>query len=208
MVNKATLDAEADKYLTQVYMDVGIAGTSDQAKYDHLSQIVERLAELNRTSSIDKKTTGTISERLCKLGLYPLTTAGFAPLRKFGKGWGWLGDFLLPGHPYDVAVSVKSYSAKERLLASGTGSLLTPTIGWGLFERTSEWSENRTISYLYRGFLAIYMPSRTLISLTPAARHIMNNNGKPLLRNVDEFPADLGNAIHRSHPDRLDIRKI
>ena len=60
---------------------------------------------------------------------------------------------------------LKSYKAKERLLVSGSGSLLVPTIGWGLFDDPNLWKYERLKNYLYRGFIAIYMPKDTLKKL-------------------------------------------
>lgn len=130
--------------------------------------------------------------------------------RELGRDWKWLGDVLLPGHPFDVIVSVKSFRARERLLASGSGSLLAPTIGWGLFEDPKEWSANRLQSYLYRGFVAIYMPSSTFDDLLPDAGSVENINGNRLLRKLHEFPGDLGKAtcLKGKLKGRMDIRKL
>ena len=72
-----------------------------------------------------------------------------------GENWKWLGDFVLLGYPLNIIISVKSFTAKERLLVSGTGSTLTPTIGFGLFKNPSEFKSSRLHSYILRGFLAI-----------------------------------------------------
>ena len=59
---------------------------------------------------------------------------------KLARDWKWMGDFYVRGEPFNTIVTVKSFKAKERLLSSGTGNLLSPTIGFGLFDDPAEWS--------------------------------------------------------------------
>lgn len=198
----------ADTLLNDAYTALGLSGADAATKYDAIPNIIAHLAVVNSASRISEGTTGTISERLCVLGLEQIqnTMPDFS-YRRFGKDWKWIGDILVSGDPYDLAVSVKSYKAKERLLASGTGSLLTPTVGWGLFDDVAEWSADRTASYLYRGFIAIYMPENTLAGIAADARAITNINGKPLLRDVVDFPSDLTSVI-TARTCRVDCRKL
>ncbi len=199
----------ADAVLAGVYAKLGIAGATSAQKYAAIVPIVGALHMINAANPIAVGTTGTISERLCLLGIEAVPQLA-GEMRKYGNDWRWLGDFLLPGHPYDVAVSVKSFKAKERLLASGTGSLLTPTIGWGLFDDSAEWSEDRLRSYLYRGFVSIYMPAATLAKVAiaaPAAISVRNINGNLLLRNVAQFSIDLAAAIPLGKT-RMDVREL
>ena len=197
---------ECDVILDGVFNGLGIGGNTPAQKYGNIVAIVAALQVINANQTIHVATTGKISERLCQLGIDSVPTLA-AAMRKYGLNWEWLGDFLLPGHPYDVAVSVKSFKAKERLLASGTGSLLTPTIGWGLFDDATEWSEDRCKSYLYRGFVAIYMPAATLAQVSPPAQNIRNINGNFLLRDMANFSVDLTAAIPAGK-DRLDARLL
>lgn len=198
----------ADTLLNAAYASLGVSGARAADKYAAIASIVSHLSNVHGATPITQGTTGAISERLCVLGLEQIRNdyPAFAH-RPFGKNWKWIGDILISGDPYDIAVSVKSYKAKERLLASGTGSLLTPTIGWGLFNDVREWSEARTASYLYRGFIAIYMPSETLDRVGASAKAITNINGNPLLRDLLKFPGDIAAAIKNRH-GRVDCRKL
>lgn len=196
----------ADTLLNGAYTALGLSGANAATKYSAIPGIISHLAGVHAATPINEGTTGTISERLCTLGLEQILSAHPSfHYRRFGKDWKWIGDILVSGDPYDLAVSVKSYKAKERLLASGTGSLLTPTIGWGLFDDVREWSADRTASYLYRGFVAIYMPGPTLAGIGAPARAITNINGKPLLRDLVSFPRDITAALVSA---RVDCRKI
>jgi hypothetical protein len=208
---------EADRLLEKVYEQLDLANEPSPAKrYERIAEIVSKLKQINdrrpKNQKIAAATTGTISERLCKIGLLAFVQMAFGDkhenlLRDFGRQWEWVGDFLIPGHPFDVTVSVKSFKARERLLASGSGSFLAPTIGWGLFNDASEWTANRVPSYIYRGFVAIYLPAEFLTALTNESKAIRNLNGRPLLRPLHEFPADLTNAANRKIL-RIDFRKI
>lgn len=197
---------QADSILDTVYQTLNLTNATVVQKYAQIVSIVIELQQINAVQQINVGTTGTISERLCKLGIDSVP-ALINQTRKYGKDWKWLGDFLLPGDPYDVAVSVKSFKAKERLLASGTGSLLTPTIGWGLFDDPTEWSETRSQSYLYRGFVSIYMPLSTLLLVSAQARSVCNINGKPLLRDLAEFSNDLASGITSGH-SRINVKSL
>ena len=131
-------------------------------KYKCLDQINSELDKFNQTLSkpMNVKTTGTISERLVQLAL-----EGYMPeswYKLTDSKYQWLGDFGIQGYPLSAIISVKSFTAKERLLVSGTGTLHAPTIGWGRFKDPSEFSEERLKAYLFRGFLAIYMPRDTI----------------------------------------------
>lgn len=199
---------KADTLLDDTYSALGLTGKPASVKYAAISRIISYLAKVNAATKVDVVTTGAISERLCVLGLDQVkeTVHSFG-YRRFGTDWKWIGDLLVPGDPYDLAISVKSYKAKERLLASGTGSLLTPTIGWGLFDDPTEWSADRTASYLYRGFAAIYMPARTLANVSDDAKSVTNNNGIPLLRDLQTFPGNIQVAIS-AKTNRVDCRKL
>jgi hypothetical protein len=199
---------QADTHLDEAYSALGLSGRPASEKYAVIDDIISHLAAVNAAAKIGLGTTGAITERLCVLGLEEVkeTVRSFG-YRKFRRDWKWIGDLLVPGDPYDLAISVKSYKAKERLLASGTGSLLTPTIGWGLFNDPSEWSADRTASYLYRGFVAIYMPADTLARVPVKARNVANINGIPLLRDLLTFPGNVRDAISNK-TNRVDFRKL
>jgi len=191
----------ADKILKDVYKKLGISDKSDVVKYENLDKIIQLLQAINNASPINPKTTGTITERLCELAIRSEMGGDYS--RMPGE-WQWLADYSLYGVPFNVIVSVKSFKVKERLMASGSGSLLTPTIAWTLADDYREFGESRTRSYVYAGFIAIYMPAKTLVKVSSDARKVMNVNGKPLLRDVSDFIKDMSSA--KNH-NRIDIRK-
>lgn len=217
IAKKKRPSTEADRLLEKVFTKLDLANEPSPAKqYDRITEIVSELKQINDSKPKSRKiapaTTGTISERLCNIGLRAFVQGAFghdseSVLRKFGKQWEWVGDFLIPGHPFDVSVSVKSFKARERLLASGSGSFLAPTIGWGLFNDKSEWTADRVPSYIYRGFVAIYLPKAFLGELEARSKAINNLNGRPLLRPLHDFPTDLISAAN-TRMRRIDFRKI
>ena len=148
----------------------------------------------------DVSLTGTITERICKIGL----EAG-APDKhsKLPKDWKWVGDFMIIGKPYNIFVSVKSYSARERLIASGTGQQAAPVIGYGLFDKKSEWSIGRVRQYLQRGFVAIYMPNKLLSKLSTESKNIKNAYNRPFLRDISAFSDDLIAGYNKGKDDKF-----
>jgi len=182
----------ADELIEQVLADLRLADAGPAACYAAIDAVVAHLAEINRVKTIAENTTGTISERLCEWGLKESVPDTYYPLRSFqGIKWDWLGDFGIVGYPLNVFVSVKSFKAKERLLVSGSGNPLAPTLGWGLFDAPGEFGASRLATMRLRGFLAIYMPERTASALGADARDIRNINGNPLVRELAAFPRDL-----------------
>lgn len=194
---------KADQLLEKAYDKLGLKSCGVSDKYSAINDIVDFLNEENEAlkssgkKPIHEKTTGTISERLCELGLkHVKEQRDHFSYQLFEDGWKWVGDFLISGHPFDLTISVKSFKARERFLASGSGSLLAPTIGWGIFDDPDEWTFRRVENYLYRGFVAIYMPSRLLSTLDRSTRNIMNTNGNKFLRGLDKFTNDLTVAVN------------
>lgn len=200
---------KADVALSTALTSLGLTAGNPKFQYDRILDIVAELAKINAVEKLASGTTGAISERLCELALkHVLTEHPPIHYKRLGKNWKWLGDFVIKGNPYDVTISVKSFKARERLLASGTGSVLAPTIGWGLFNSAEEWSEDRVRSHLYRGFVAIYMPPELVQKLSNKATRIENINGKPLIRDIRDFPADLLLALPKPTAEYLDIRLL
>ncbi|MHA2219982.1 MAG: hypothetical protein ACXACY_29170 [Candidatus Hodarchaeales archaeon] len=191
----------ADKILNKTYRTLGLETASFKEKYKKIDKIVTHLAAINAKKPINVKTTGTISERLCELAIKATSENYYDTLP---KEWKWLGDFSIFGSPFNIIVSVKSFKAKERLMASGSGGILTPTVGWGLFDDPSEWGKDRVISYLHRAFIAIYLPKTTLRRIPRSSRNIKNINGKPFLRKLDNFMSDIKKAKIGTY---VDIRK-
>ena len=193
---------QADRILDEVYTILGLNGSDHITKYQKINDIVVQLQSVNARGTIDVKTTGTISERLCELALKSVVPDIYNTL---GKDWKWIGDFSVLGNPFNLIISVKSFKAKERLMASGSGNVLSPTIGWGLFNDPDEWTEQRTKGYLFRAFIGIYMPQNLLNSLTTESRNVLNINGKPFLRSVNNFLDDLRVSLTNN---KIDITKI
>lgn len=197
----------ADKLFGEACSRLGLQDAGPDVLYRNIEHLVAELEKFNRRETIPPATTGAISERLCRQGLESVDELRF---RRAASDWKWVADFMVFGEPYDVAVSVKSFTAKERFLVSGTGSLLAPTLGWGLFKDPSEWGESRVRSILYRGFFAVYMPAGTLeavIRNNPAVQEFRNINQKPFLRDLTRFPEDLQGALDRK-TGRVDIRRL
>lgn len=184
---------KADTILNGVYSTLNLTKLNASGKYARIGKVVAQLQKVNKKSKIHEKTTGTISERLCELALKAEVGQLY---KRVGNDWNWMADFSVYGHPFNLLVSVKSFKAKERLLASGSGNNLSPIVGWGLFDDASEWNNSKRIqAYLYRSFLAIYMPKNLLMKLPQAVKDIKNINGKPFLRDLDSFPGDLRKAL-------------
>lgn len=187
---------KADELIARALSDLGIAPNADVAeKYSRVYDIVSVLQRINDAETVNVGTTGTITERICSWALNSVDEQIF--YRLTGKNTKWLGDFALLGFPLNLIVSVKSFKAKERLLMSGTGSQLVPTIGYGLFDDASEFSYDRLVSYRMRGFLAIYMPKSTFNSLSRDSREFKNWNGTALIRKIEALPADLMNSLKK-----------
>ena len=193
---------QADTILSNVYHTLSLQSSSDLEKYGRINDIVQQLQHINATRTINVKTTGTISERLCELGLKSAVQDIYNNL---GRDWKWIGDFSILGNPFNLIVSVKSFKAKERLIASGSGHILSPTIGWGLFDDINEWSIDRLNSYAFRAFIAIYMPDDLYTNLSAEVRDKKNINGNQFVRPLDTFVNDLRNSIVNN---KLDLTKI
>lgn len=164
--------------------------------YAHINEIVAHLQRQNARRRINITVTGWISERLCSFGLEAVIAGrNGGTFDRMPRHWKWLGDFYFHGEPFNTIISVKSFKAKERLLASGTGNLLSPAVGWGLFDDPSEFSYERIVSYAFRGFMAIYVPDALCEVLDAEVLRFRNINGKRLMRNLSGFVRDFRNAI-------------
>ncbi len=183
---------QADTLLNNVYQSLGIQNQSYEDKYDQINAVVNQLQVLHQLNPINGKTTGTISERLCELALMARVPNIY---KRISDKWNWMADFSILGHPFNLLISVKSFKAKERLLVSGSGNILSPTVGWGLMDDPDEWTESRTRLYLFRSFIAIYLPGSTYNLIPQPSKNVNNINGLPLLRKMEDFMTDLTNAI-------------
>jgi len=189
--------AQATILIDQAVYALGYAGLTSAELYQRVDYIVEYLdTEVNAKEKIAVGTTGAILETLCKYGLDAAVEGTPATVSKMPQQWKWVGDFSIPGDPFNLVISCKSFKAKERLLASGSGSALSPTIGWGAFNDRREFSSARLASYAYRGFVAIYMPEATRCALTQEALAFTNINGRPFIRPHSTMIADIGTALN------------
>jgi hypothetical protein len=184
-----------DDLLEQAYESLGIGESTPSEKYGHVYSIRDEIYRIAKSKKFDiqHSTTGAISERLCQLGLESAVPNTYF---KMPQSWKWVGDYYVLGAPFNTIVSVKSYKARERLLVSGTGNLLSPTIGWGLLDSPKEFSVSRLESYKYRAFMAIYAPQDKLLDhLSKEERAVTNINGNPLIRPLEDFVADLTRGV-------------
>ena len=180
----------ADRLLDKALASLGISlDAPPSERFANIYELVVALKTENDKETIAVNTTGTITDRICGWALETACPSSF--YRLTGVNTKWLGDYALLGFPLNLIVSVKSFKAKERLLMSGSGSQLVPTIGFGLFDDPAEFSAERLVSYRMRGFLAIYMPKPTRDALSESARNTKNWNGTTLVRNIEDFPRDL-----------------
>lgn len=77
------------------------------------------------------------------------------------------------------------------MLVSGSGSLLVPTVGWGFMNDPDEFKFKRLKNYLYRGFIAIYMPKDTLEQTEENSRNLENTHKKKFLRPIENLISDI-----------------
>lgn len=154
----------------------------------------------------DVKLTGNLTEKICEIALKAGAPESYS---KLPRQWEWVGDFMISGKPFNIFISVKSYSSKERLITSGTGQLAAPIIGYGLFKKKEEWSVGRVRQYLQRGFISIYIPGELLKSLTAEAQAVKNTYGKQFLRDIASLADDLVKGYSKSSDSKfLDLDKF
>jgi hypothetical protein len=115
------------------------------------------------------------------------------------------GDLLIPALPHNLLISVKSVSAKERLIVSGNR---LESVGFGFFYYPSEfWTKSRITLFKRWGFTAIYMPVSTHAGVVEKlhsdsrASDAVNVNGRPLYRPLTEFGADMARIAGRTSLD-------
>ncbi|HMH16186.1 MAG TPA: hypothetical protein VK578_24025 [Edaphobacter sp.] len=188
---------QAANLINQAVAALGYAGLTPAELYSNVDNIVQYLnTEVHAIAPIAVGTTGAILETLCRYGLDAAVEGTPATVSRMPQQWKWVGDFSIPGDPFNLVISCKSFKAKERLLASGSGSALSPTIGWGAFNDPREFNSARLASYAYRGFVAIYMPEATRNALTEQALAFTNINGRPFIRPHLAMIADIQAALN------------
>ena len=164
---------------------------------------------------------GQISEALCS---EILTNAGLPAMQLDDDGWPiWempghlvlnqgkmrsvkaFGDILIPAAPTNLVVSVKTETAKERLLYSANA---IEAVGFGFFNTAAEfWSISRLNLFKRMGFTAIYMPATTFEDLQKhlenegQTHRAVNINGTALYRPISAFTDDMLRVAGRSTLD-------
>lgn len=183
------MSTKADEILKRVLTRLNIQDKSNEEKLNNIYKIFPELDKLNQEVKFSVSTTGTITERICGWALDTALPNGY--YRLTGNSDKWLGDYVILGVPFNVVISVKSYKVKERLLVSGSGSLLVPTIGWGFMNDPKEFKYERLQSYLYRGFIAIYMPNFTLKNVEKNSLALLNVHKNKFLRPIENLVNDI-----------------
>ena len=183
------MSSKADKLLQRALQQLKIENKSSEEKFNNIYKLMPVLDNFNKEELFSVSTTGTISERMCGWALDAALPDGY--FRNTSNEDKWLGDYIMLGAPFNVVISVKSYKAKERLLVSGSGSLLVPTIGWGLFDDPTEFKLERLKNYLYRGFIAIYMPKSTLKLLDSDTKKLENTHKEIFIRPIENLISDI-----------------
>lgn len=183
----------------------GLNGRSAGYKYKHLNNILDARNAVSddiKANGLreDDSVVGAVTELICEIGLEASVPKRYARLP---EGWNWFGDYAITGLPFNLYISVKSYSARERLIVSGTGQGAAPVIGYGLFDKPSEWAPSRVEQYKHRGFVAIYIPqdfydTLAVQNVPVIATEIKNIYGRPLLRSMDAFVSDIKNVVHKN----------
>ncbi|WP_167853468.1 hypothetical protein [Roseovarius aestuariivivens] len=162
---------------------------------------------------------GDISEFLCSDLLH---NAGILRMELGADGWpDWqipghalmnsgklrdlraLGDILVPCAPTNLVISVKTESARERLLYSANS---IEGIGFGFFTQPDEFVTRRRIQLFKRmGFSAIYMPDATLDQVRDTLlrrredlANVQNIYGTQLYRPHSIFTDDILRVVGRS----------
>ena len=131
------------------------------------------------------------------------STPGHALLNegKFRR-WKALGDILIPCSPTNLIISVKTQSARERLLYSSNS---IEGIGFGFFDQPEEfWTVSRMTLFKRMGFSAIYLPDGTHavvmshLQAEATTVHATNINGSDLYRPISVFGLDMLRVVGRS----------
>jgi len=181
--------SKADEILGKVLTELNLINASPEEKFQNVYNMFPILDRLNQQDTFSVSTTGTITERVCAWALDAALPSGY--FRLTSNDDKWLGDYCLLGTPFNIVISVKSYKVKERLLVSGSGSLLVPTIGWGFMDDPDEFKFKRLKNYLYRGFIAIYMPKNTLEQTEENSRNLENTHKQKFLRPIENLVSDI-----------------
>ena len=185
----------ADNVLRVIYEKLELV--SDYDKYNNLYSILEEL-EPYKDKKLKGATWGTITERMVETQLKLFANDTFFKTNNLRDQWA--GDFGLVGNPFNIMISVKSYTSKERAINSGSGSYYCSTILYGHFLEKTYKDYNkieRLLSYKLRGFTSIYMPKMTYQMLSNEALNVKNINGNSLIRKIENLGTDIKNALEK-----------
>ena len=188
-------EAKADKVLKTIYEKLKLR--SDKEKNENLYLILKELS-VYKKDNLYAGTWGTITERMVETQLKLFANDTFFKTNK--RRDQWAGDFGLVGNPFNMMISVKSYTSKERAINSGSESYYCSTILYGHFleETYGDYDDpERLLSYKLRGFTSIYMPKMTYKLLSNEAINVKNINGNPLIRKIENLGMDIKNALEK-----------
>ena len=90
-----------------------------------------------------------------------------------------------------LAIEVKSYKARERLLRGLQDIEDRRKIAVGFFKEYSEFNRDRTITYLGTGAWAIYLPNETYKNLPSSVKKMKNNHETKFYRRLSKFVDDM-----------------
>lgn len=202
-----TLPKQEEIIFDEIIRRAGLTNATPKNQYRRLNAILSARASVSADIAAaglreDDSVIGGVTEMICEIALKAVAKGRYAHLP---RDWKWIGDYAITGLPFNLYISVKSYYARERLIASGTGQGAAPIIGYGLFKDDTEWSPKRVHQYRHRGFVAIYMPTQlynTLKAKTGVgypATDILNIYNQPLLRDIAEFANDLSKVVVKNN---------
>lgn len=209
------LPNQKEMIMEEILKRAGMSGQPVAVQYSNLNVILQARDQVsadikNAGLREDDSVIGGVTELICEIGLEAAAKGRYEHLP---KTWNWVGDYAITGLPFNLYISVKSYYARERLIASGTGQGAAPIIGYGLFKDQSEWSPIRVHQYRHRGFVAIYMPSNLYQTLSQKtgkgcpATDILNIYNRPLLRDMANFANDISNVVSNNNL-LVDLKKL
>lgn len=134
---------------------------------------------------------GGVNEAILMLGL---ENQGLIFERDFTRtGKNSVADFVIygPERRQSMYVEVKSFKARERLLRGLQDIHYPDKIGVGFFTDPSEFNDDRTVTLLAAGPLAIYMPDSTLAAVSAEAKRRVTRQGNVLYRGLSTFFRDM-----------------
>lgn len=146
---------------------------------------------------------GGVNEAILRLGLENEGLTFNEDFIKTGKNS--VADLVIygPERRQSMFVEVKSFKARERLLRGLQDIPYPDKIGVGFFMDPSEFNDDRTVTLLAAGPLAIYMPDATLEAVPAEAKRRVTRQGNVLYRGLSTFFRDMTTYNATGHlPER------